>query len=91
MHNNFNLAGLTSVQGKKMGTFGYEYFRVIGFPGIVESHVTFGAGYDFSPKFALNLGYKKALAKTITETSGPVTLKSELSEAAYDLGLNFKF
>lgn len=91
VHNNFNLAGLTSVQGKNMGTFGYEYFRVIGFPGIVETHLTFGAGYEFSPKFALNLGYKSALAKTVTETSGPVTLKSKLSETAYDLGLTFKF
>lgn len=91
VHNNFNLAGVTNVQGKSMGTFGYEYFRVIGFPGIVESHVTFGAGYEFSPKFTLNLGYKNALAKTVTETSGPVTLKSRLSETAYDLGLNFKF
>ena len=91
VHNNFNMAGLTTVQGKGMSTFGYEYFRVIGFPGIVESHITLGAGYEFSPKFTLNLGYKNALAKTITETSGPVTLKSKLSETAYDLGLNFKF
>lgn len=70
---------------------GYEYFRVIGFHGIVETHLTLGAGYEFSPKFALNLGYKSALAKTLTETSGPVTLKSRLSEIAYDLGLAFKF
>ena len=91
IHDNFNLAGLTDVQGKNMGTFGYEYFRVIGFPGIVETHLTFGAGYEFSPRFTLNLGCKTALAKTVAETSGPVTLKSRLSETAYDLGLNFKF
>ena len=91
IHNNFNLAGATNVQGTNMSTFGYEYFRVIGFPGITENHVTIGAGYEFSPKFTLNLGYKKALAKTVTETSGPVTLKSKLSEDAYDLGLTFKF
>jgi long-chain fatty acid transport protein len=91
VHNNFNLAGATNVQGMNMSTFGYEYFRVIGFPGIVENHITVGAGYEFSPKFTLNLGYKKALAKTIKETSGPVTLKSKLEEDAFDLGLNFKF
>lgn len=91
IHNNFNLAGATNVQGTNMPTFGYEYFRVIGFPGVAENHVTIGAGYQFTPKFTLNLGYKKALAKTITETSGPVTLKSKLSEDAYDLGLTFKF
>ncbi|OGR67134.1 MAG: hypothetical protein A2081_04890 [Elusimicrobia bacterium GWC2_61_19] len=93
MHNGFNAGTLTSVQGSNMSTFGYEYFRVIGFPGIVEHHVTLGAGYEFSPKFTLNLGYKKALAKTVSETdsSGAITLKSKLSEDAYDLGLTFKF
>jgi long-chain fatty acid transport protein len=95
-HSAFDIAGgaaTTVVQGKSMSTFGYEYFRVIGFPGIVEHHVTLGAGYEFSPKFTLNLGYKKALAKTLSETdsSGTITLKSKLSEDAYDIGLTFKF
>lgn len=92
-HNGFNVNGATSVQGTPMSEFGYEYFRVIGFPGVVEHHLTLGAGYEFSPKFALNLGYKKAFSKKITETdsSGAHTLQSELSEDAYDLGLTFKF
>ncbi|OGR65373.1 MAG: hypothetical protein A2X31_10095 [Elusimicrobia bacterium GWB2_63_22] len=92
-HNGFNAATTTAVQGTAMSTFGYEYFRVIGFPGVVEHHLTLGAGYEFSPKFTLNLGFKKALAKKITErdSSGAITLESELSEVAYDLGLTFKF
>jgi len=92
-HQNFNSMGNTDVQGTSMSTFGYEYFRVIGFPGVTEHHLTLGAGYEFSPKFALNLGYKRALAKTIKETdsSGTITLESELSEDAYDIGLTFKF
>ncbi len=93
-HQAFNaMSGMTSVQGKSMSTFGYEYFRIIGFPGIVENHVSLGCGYEFSPKFALNLGYTRALAKTISETdsSGTITLKSELSENALDLGLTFRF
>ncbi|MDA8244390.1 MAG: outer membrane protein transport protein [Elusimicrobia bacterium] len=93
-HSAFNaMSGMTSVQGKNMSTFGYEYFRIIGFPGIVENHLSVGCGYEFSPKFALNLGYTRAFAKTISETdsSGSITLKSELSEDAIDLGLNFRF
>ena len=95
-HDAFNIGGgaaTTVVQGKSMSTFGYEYFRVIGFPGVTEHHITLGAGYEFSPKFALNLGYKKALAKTIkqTDSTGTITLESELSEDAYDIGLTFKF
>ncbi len=83
----------TMVQGTPMTTFGYEYFRIVGFPGIVENHFTLGAGYEFTPKFTLNLGYKKAFAKTISETSkdGSVSLKSKLSEDAFDMGLTFKF
>lgn len=90
-HDGFNPMGTTMVQGKAMNTFGYEYFRVIGFPGVTEHHLTLGAGYEFSPKFTLNLGYKLAFAKTIKETSSDGTIKSELSEDAYDLGLTFKF
>lgn len=95
-HNNYVGTTNTVIQGKAMNTFGYEYFRVIGFPGVVEHHLTLGAGYEFSPKFTLNLGYKKAFAKTISETGTDFTgaassIKSELSETAYDLGLTFKF
>jgi len=90
-HDNFNAAGATSIQGTPMSEFGYEYFRIIGFPGIVEHHITLGAGYEISPKFTLNLGYKKAFAKTIKENSADGSIKAELSEVAYDLGLTFKF
>lgn len=90
-HQNFNPMGSTDVQGTAMNTFGYEYFRVIGFPGVTEHHLTLGAGYEFTPKFALNLGFKKAFATTIKETSSDGTIESELSETAYDIGLTFKF
>lgn len=90
-HDNFNAGGTTNVQGMTMSTFGYEYFRLIGFPGIVENHLTIGAGYEFSPKFALNLGYKRAFATTMIEHSADGSIKSTLSEDAFDLGLNFKF
>jgi len=91
IHNNFNATGTTNVQGKNMPTFGYEYFRIIGFPAIVENHITFGIGYNLSEKVAINLGYKHAFEKTIKETSGSITLESKLSEDAYDFGLTFKF
>jgi long-chain fatty acid transport protein len=90
-HQNFNPTGTHNIQGTNMMNIGYEYFRIIGFPGVSEHHLTLGAGYEFSPKFALNLGYKKAFAVTIKETSSDGTLKSELSETAYDMGLTFKF
>ena len=36
------------VQGKSLPTYYYETFRVIGFPAIVEQHLTFGLGYGFT-------------------------------------------
>ncbi len=84
-HDAFDIGGgaaTTMVQGKAMSKFGYEYFRIVGFPAVSEHHLTLGAGYEFSPKFALNVGYKKAFAKSISQTdsTGTVRLKSELSE-----------
>lgn len=86
------MAGITKVQGKNMSTYGYEYFRVIGFPAIVENHITFGFGYEMSQKVSLNMGYKHAFEKTMKETgSNGGTIESKLSEDAVDFGLTFKF
>lgn len=90
-HNNFNPMGTTNVQGKDMSTFGYEYFRIVGFPAIVKNHITIGGSYIISQKFTLNLSYKHAFKETIKEISGPITLKSELHEDAFDFGITFKF
>lgn len=83
--------GSTNVQGKNMNTFGYEYFRVIGFPAIVQNHITISASYIISQKITLNLSYKHALKETLKETSGTITLKSEFSEDIVDFGITFKF
>lgn len=92
-HDGFNPMGTTNVQGVNMNTFGYEYFRIIGFPAIVEQHLTFGVGYDFTPKFGINIGYKNAFSKTISEstTIAPITLESNLKEQAFDIGLTYRF
>ncbi len=91
-HDNFNPMSITNIQGYNMSTLGYEYFRIIGFPAIVEHHVTVGVGYNLSEKVSLNLGYKHAFEKTIKETFGGSNyIQSKLSEDAIDFGLTFKF
>ncbi len=92
-HNGWNPAGTRTVQGKRMSTFGYEYFRVIGFPAIVERHITCGIGYDVTENFAVNLGMVKGLRNKIRETSagGAVELESSLSETFIELGFSWKF
>ena len=84
------------VQGSQVNRFQYEYLRTVGFPAIVENHITAGVGINISKKVCLNLGYTHAFENTMTETTsaggtGPITLKSSLSEDSYEFGLNIMF
>jgi long-chain fatty acid transport protein len=63
---------------------------------VVEHHVTFGVGYDFSPRFSVHAGYVHAFEKTIKEsgtdiTGQPVNLESSLSENSLDFGFTWRF
>jgi long-chain fatty acid transport protein len=96
-HNNFNGQTTTTVQGKTLpSTFYYETFRIIGFPAIVEHHITLGFGYKISDTFSLDLGFMYAFENTMTETGTdlfgqPVEIESTLSETSLDFGLTWKF
>jgi len=87
---------MTTVQGITMPTYYYETFRIIGFPAIVEHHITGGIGYKFTDAFSLNLGFVYAFENTMTETGTdftgqPVALESTLSETSLDFGLTWRF
>jgi long-chain fatty acid transport protein len=87
---------MTTIQGMPIPVYYFETFRTIGFPAIVEHHLTMGIGYDITPRFALNLGYMHAFENTITEhgtnlAGQPTTLKSSLSEDSVDLALSWRF
>jgi len=97
-HRNFNGAfgSNTTVQGTTLPTYYYETFRIIGFPAIVETHLTAGIGYEFSPKFAIHMGYMHAFENKIKETgtgldSNPASLQSKLYEDSLELGLTWRF
>lgn len=92
-HNGFNPMGTTEVQGVTMNTLGYEIFRVVGFPAIVEKHLTFGIGYDLTEQLILNLTYMHAFEETIKEVSlgNMASLESSLSENSYSFGLTWRF
>lgn len=81
------------VQGSQVNPFFYEYLRTIGFPAIVENHITAGAGINITKKVSLNVGYMHAFQNTMTEHSvgSAVTLQSKLSEDSYEFGLNIMF
>jgi long-chain fatty acid transport protein len=95
-HNNFAGTSMKQVQGKSMPTYYYETFRIIGFPAIVQNHLTFGIGYEFNKNFSINLGYMYAFGETISESGTalngqPVTISSGLSESSIEFGLTWRF
>jgi long-chain fatty acid transport protein len=95
-HNGFGPTTTVDVQGNNLPGYYYETFRIIGFPAIVEKHLTLGVGYKFNKSFSTNLGYMHAFEKTVSETGfnmygQPVTIESKLSENSYDFGLTWVF
>jgi len=95
-HNNWTGGNPTNVQGKTIPTYYYETFRTIGFPAVVEHHVTLGVGYQITPTVELNVGYMYAFENNITErgtdlTGQPVEIESNLKEHAVDFGFTWRF
>ncbi len=87
---------LATVQGKSLPNYYFETFRVIGFPAVVQHHLIFGVGYQFTQMFSANLSYVHAFEETFEETGTdlagqPVTLKSTLKEDSLSFGLTFRF
>jgi long-chain fatty acid transport protein len=87
---------MTSVQGTPIPVYYFETFRTIGFPAIIEHHITAGIGYDVTDRFVVNIGFMYAFDNTITATgtnmaAQPTTLKSKLSETGVDVGLSWRF
>jgi long-chain fatty acid transport protein len=95
-HNGWGAMEMKQVQGKTIPAYYYETFRVIGFPAIVQHHLTFGIGYEFSNRFGIHLGYTHAFGETLSEqgtavNGQPVRIESSLSENSLELGLTWRF
>jgi len=92
-HEGWNPQGVTTVQGKQLPTFGYEMMRNIGFPAVVQTHVTVGLGYQVNKSVSVNLEYMHAFKQTISSTSmgNAITLESSLEEDSLGMSLNWQF
>ncbi len=92
-HNGFNPQGKTDVQGKSVPNVNYEFLRIVGFPAVVEKHLTLGIGYELGRNIAINLSYMHAFEETIEETSagGAVKIASTLEEDSISFGLTWRF
>jgi long-chain fatty acid transport protein len=92
----FSMSNVQTVQDATLPNYYYETFRIIGFPAVVEKHITLGAGYQLTKVLTLNAGYMHAFKNTVSESGtdlfgNPVTLESSLSESSYDFGMTWVF
>jgi len=99
-HNNWNGAftpggvplDTVNVQGSSIPTYFYETFRVIGFPAIVEHHMTAGIGYELGESLILNLSYMHAFENSLTENgTGPDGNNAKIKSKLYEDSLSFAF
>jgi long-chain fatty acid transport protein len=92
-NNSWSLADAGSIQSTdNVPTVFREYFKIIGFPAIVEQHITAGLGVNLTKKVSINAGYTHAFEKTVSETSVEgFKLESSLSEDSYEFGVNIMF
>jgi long-chain fatty acid transport protein len=72
-----------------------NYFNLVAFPAIIESHVTVGGSYQFTQQMGLDVAF--TYAPEVSETyditfGGPIAeLETKHSQTALTAGLNFKF
>jgi long-chain fatty acid transport protein len=97
-HNGFNPMDSTDLQGTDVSNVNYETFRIIGFPAIIEHHLTLGAGYKFTDKIAVNISYMHGFEETIKEKSDglppagdEVELESTIKEDSVSVGFTVQF
>jgi long-chain fatty acid transport protein len=89
-------ANVTDVQGNLVNNYYYQTFRVVGFPAIVENHVSFGLSYAFDNRSSLEIGYTHSFKYTVTEQGlnvlgASTTVSSTLSEDSYEVGYRYRF
>ena len=89
-------ADFVSVQGKSLPRYYYESFRVIGFPAVVEHHITAGVGYELGENLVLNLSYMHAFENELSENGtapdgSNANVQSKLSEDSLSFAFTWRF
>jgi len=92
-HSGYNAGSIVNVQGALMPAPMYEQFRIIGFPAVVEQHLTLGLGYALTDTVIIDLSLMHAFKQSISETdsSGAIYYESTLEETSTTLGLTWRF
>jgi len=95
-NNNWTAADTVDVQGKTLPQYYFETFRVVGFPAIVEHHLTTGVGYEFGESLIINLSYMHAFENTHSEKGQgldgqPAKIESKLYEDSLSFAFTWRF
>jgi len=100
VENGFNGTGspsnVTVVQGNYVNNYYYQTFRIVGFPAVVENHVSVGLSYALDNKSSVEFGYTRSFNNSITEQGlnllgSATTISSSLSEDSYEIGYRYRF
>ncbi len=88
--------GKSPVRGSTFNTTnlqvaGAECMKIIGFPAIVEHHVSVGAGYNLTQNVRLDISYMHAFENTVQSVVNGNVYKSKLSEDSVSIGLTWSF
>ncbi len=92
-HDGWDPSSRVSMEGPGMNRLDYEFLRVVGFPAVVEHHLTAGIGWDVSEEVTFNMAVVRGFRNSIEENSSGDTfrMKSSVSEFSLDFGLTWKF
>ena len=81
--------------------FDQDMMSIIGFPAVVEHHLTLGLGYQINEDFVLNVAWVHAFENTQKSTiadgssmglpPGAASVESSLYEDTIDVGLSWRF
>lgn len=76
--------------------FGADMMSIIGFPAVVEHHLTLGMGYQINDDLVLNIAWVHAFENTqkssvAVGTPAEASVESSLYEDTIDVGLSWRF
>jgi long-chain fatty acid transport protein len=87
-----NLGDISQVGAANLPGGLVNTFNLLGFPGIVDSHITFGGSYILSKRTSVDFAY--AYAPEVTETFtnfAKQDITTTHSQSSLSLGLNYNF
>ena len=92
---NYAASPISEQDVTQAGGYSKNVLNLLGFPGIVESHITLGGTYNFSEQTSVDLAYVFATEKTEKfagrDLGGPFDIETKHSQSSVSVALNYTF